>query len=490
VKFFSELRNIFQSADIVIAERLDTAEASFSITYNEIPTVDAIQNILNLIPQRDTIVLTLANDSGDVTSFNNHQTAPIDFLDLTDGMLSEDNIDVRIQIDKTVNKGRLSIYDYEAFVSDLLPRQLPEVMGWFSSHLTGLESLLFEVFDYDVSFATRTMAFESSENAAFKPMVSRTQRLTDCKETACFYNMNAFEVVPDDFIIQGIVSANARLQPLFESMATVLSLAYVSSSSSIEDGKLKLQISGQRTVNYDLKLTDINEDDKWQNIYTWIYTDGNPTDKALIAHNVISLHCKFEAILNLDGAVFDAIKTNYNLYLRSNVNKYLDMKRDIAKFIQDVVSQVGEYAVAILGKFKANLLAILGFIFTVVLTRIGSTQKWDDIFTKHTIYLMEVFLIGSLIYLVICVFETKFKLKKTRNGYLALKENYNDILSEAELNEAFKNDKLFTDTEKTAKRGMVIWSLAWGILLVLAGVVIECLTVNHGLIVWLWNKLF
>lgn len=490
MKLFSEIRDMFQCIGIQISERLDTTEASFSITYAALPTVKIFDEILGIIPNRDIMTLSLINDSGDILQFTNHQTEPVNYDTLINGLDSEDNIDVRIQINKNVSDGKFSIYDYDSFVKDLLARSSLEVMQWFSSRLFDQESLMFEVFDYDISFSTRTMAFESSIDATFRPMVGRKQRLSACKDTACFYNMNTFELIPDDFIIQGVVRANNHLHELFGKLATILSLVYISSSASISENAINIQINGQRTISYDLLITDVNEDNKWQNIYTWIFTDGNPTDKALIAHNVISLHCKFEALLNLDNTVFEAIKTNYNLYLRNNVNQYLDMKRDIAKFIQDVVAQVGDYAVAILGKFKNNLLAIFGFLFTVVLTRIGSTQKWEDIFTRHTVYLFEAFIGGSLVYLSICFFETRFKLMKTKKAYDALKENYKDVLSEAELNEAFKEDKLLLDTEKTTKRGMIGWSIVWGTLLILTIIVIECFTANHGLIAWLWSKLF
>ena len=301
--------------------------------------------------------------------------------------------------------------------------------------------------------------------------------------------MNTFEVIPDDFIIEGVMRSGDCLKPLFGKLATILSLVYVATSASISDRVISVQICGQRIASYELLVHDIQEDEKWQNIYTWIFTDGNPTDKALIAHNVISLHCKFEVLLNLDSTVFEAIKTNYNLYLRNNVNQYLDMKRDIAKFIQNVVAQVGDYALAILGKFKTNLIAIFGFLFTVVLTKIGGTQKWNEIFTRHTIYLIELFISGSLVYLVLCFFEIRFKLKKTRHGYNELKKNYEDVLSDAELKEAFKDDELMNETEKSTKRGMIGWSIAWGILLVIAILIIEICTTNHGLIVWLWNKI-
>lgn len=64
------------------------------------------------------------------------------------------------------------------------------------------------------------------------------------------------------------------------------------------------------------------------------------------------------------------------------------------------------------------------------------------------------------------------------------------MLTEAEIKEAFSDDKLLHDTERSAKHGMIGWSIAWGLLLVAAIVIIEVFTTNKGLIVWLWNKIF
>jgi len=490
VKLFSAIRSAFQLDDITIIERLNTVEASFTIEFQTLPNMESIQSICRLVPIRDTLTLTFKNDSEDIVRTTNQQTDPPDFSTLISNLTPADSIDIKIQIDKCVSNGKFSIYNFSAFTDDLLQRPILDVLYWFSERLQGQMSLKFEVFDCDVSFSTRTMVFESSENATFKPIVNRNQRLRSCKDTACFYNMNTFEVIPDDFIIEGIMRSGDCIKPLFGKLATVLSLAYVATSASISDEVITLQMSGQRIASYEWSVNDIQEDEKWQNIYTWIFTDGNPTDKALIVHNVISLHCKFTALINLDGTVFEAIKTNYNLYLRNNVNQYLEMKRDIAKFIQNVVAQVGDYAVAILGKFKTNLIAIFGFLFTVVLTKIGGTQKWDDIFTRHTIYLIELFVGGSLMYLVLCFFEIRFKLNKTKQGYMELKKNYQDVLSDAEIKEAFNDDKLLHDTEQSTKRGMIGWSIAWGTLMVATIVIIEVFTTNRGLIVWLWSKIF
>ena len=490
MKLLSEFSKVFQVDTLNVVERLSTVEASFSIVFQNLPSAEAIRSLCNCAPTRDSLKLILKNDSDDIVSITNLQTYEPDFTNLIYGMSPNDNIYINLQIDKNVNDGKFSIYDFTSFSEDLLHRSALEILRWFSVLMCRERMLKFEVFDYDISFSTRTIAFESSESAIFTPKIDRSQRLRACRDTAYFYNMDTLEVLPDDFIIEGVMRAGDCLRPLFSKLATILSLVYVANSSSINDKTLSIQINGHRIANYELPLDSIRENEKWQNIYTWIYTDGNPTDKALISHNVISLHCKFVALLEFDSAVFEAIKTNYNLYLRNNVQQYLDMKRDIAKFIQNVVARVGDYAVAILEKFKGNLIAIFGFLFTVVLTKIGGAQKWDEIFTRHTIYLIEIFVLGSLVYMFLCIFEIGYRLKKTKQGYIQLKENYKDVLTEAEIKEAFSDDKLLHDTERSAKHGMIGWSIAWGLLLVAAIVIIEVFTTNKGLIVWLWNKIF
>ena len=489
VGLFSIVNKVFSDVDIVVKERLDTVETCFNVIFDKLPSIETFNRIIENVPKRDSLKIILMNDSDDLMTITNDCIDTAKYSEFVEGMQNGDNIKISIQIDKTVKNNKFSIYSYETFSDDLISRPVSEIMRWFSSHLSAQESLIFEVFDYDISLSTRTIAFMSSKAATFIPSVNRISRLEDCKSNSSFYNMNLFELIPDDFIIQGVIQNDLRLQPLFNKIATILSIAYVSSSSSFTTDMIHVQINGQRTINYEIPIDSICGDEKWQNIYTWIYTDGNSTDKTLIVHNVITLYCKYESILYLDDTVFEAIKTNYNLYLRNNVDQYLNLKRDIAKFIKDTVGQVGEYAISILTKFKNNLLAIFGFLFTVVLTRIGNAQKWEDIFTRETIYVIEIFVIGSFIYLIICIFETLFKIKKSQYAYFCIKDNYKGVLSEAEITEAFDNDKLLNETKKSVINGIAIWSIIWGIILISAVLIIECLTTHQGLIVWMLKKL-
>ncbi|MBP2640993.1 MAG: hypothetical protein H6Q66_1944 [Firmicutes bacterium] len=490
MKLFSEIKRIFQCEELCISERRSTVEASLTTTIQRLPDISNIELICSLVPLRDTLTMSFKNDSNDILSVSNKLMIMPDFARLTEGMTQNDNIEIRIQIDKTVSANKFSIYNFDTFSEDLLRIPMVDILKWFSELFSSYEYLVFEVFDSNISFSSETMAFVSNESSVFSPSFTRSQRLRVCKETAYFYNMNTFEVIPEDFVIEGIEQNDNCFRPLFEKLATILSLIYVASSASIVETALNIQINGQRAITHSFDLESIRKNPKWLSIYYWIYTDGNPTDKALIAHNVISLHCKYADLLDIDEKVYDSIKSNYNLYLRNNVVHYLELKKDISKFIRDVVAQVGDYVVSTLNKFKTNLIAIFGFLFTVVLTKVGATQRWDNIFSRDAIYIIELVIIGSLVYLVICFFEVRYKLKKTEQAYNALKNNYEDILSEAEIKEAFGKDKLFVDAEKSTRKGIFLWSAIWGVLLIATIIIIEFITSNRGVFSWLLQKIF
>jgi len=489
MELLSEIKRVFQCEEIVISERMNTVETQFITTVQKLPEEERIQMLCDSIPERDNIKIILRNDSDRILVVTNKKSDDISYITLTDGLLHEDNIEITIQIDKWVSANRFSIYCYEAFTKDLLSYELVDILKWFSARLSSCEYLIFEVFDSDVSFSTGTMAFISNECLAFSPKISRAERLQVCRETSYFYDMNSFEVIPEDFSIEGIVQATNGLKPLFGKLCTILSIIYVSSSSSIIESTLSVQIIGQRATTCSFEMKSINENARWQTVYSWLFTDGNPTDKALIARNVISLHCKYTNFLDIDERVSDSIMTNYNLYLRNNVAQYLSLKRDISKYILSAMAQVGENVFSILNKLKTNLIAIFGFLFTVVLTKVGATQRWDNIFSRDTIYIIELVLIGSVIYIGICFFEARCKLKKAKEAYNALKRNYTDVLSTSEINEAFGEDKLYNDTEKSTRKGIILWTIIWVGLLAISITVTEFLTPDKGVLIWLIRRL-
>ena len=135
MKLFSEFYKVFQIDNISISERLNTAEASFTTKFQILPSIEAIRSLCNLIPDRDDFCLTFKNDSDDIVYVTNQSFALLDFSILTENLSLEDDIDVKIQIDKKVSDGKFSIYDFSSFSKDLSQRPILEILRWFSNQL-------------------------------------------------------------------------------------------------------------------------------------------------------------------------------------------------------------------------------------------------------------------------------------------------------------------------------------------------------------------
>ena len=188
------------------------------------------------------------------------------------------------------------------------------------------------------------------------------------------------------------------------------------------------------------------------------------------------MHCKYISVTEIDEKVMASIQSNYNLYLKENVKEYLDLKNKVAEFISETISKTGEYATGLLDKFKANIIAIFGFMFSVILANIVSDQPLDNIFTKEITTLAECVILGSFVYLVICYLQSCYEIQKVYDSYNQLKQNYNEILTEDDLHEIFGNDEILVTMKKTINKSKKIYMGIWILFLIGALIVVECLS--------------
>jgi hypothetical protein len=467
------LKTIFNLDKIIISERMKILESHFEVQKQFIPTIENIRNLFSLIPVRDSWRITFSTVDDDNISISNIDIVFDDkYKDFYEQLDEEDIVTVNVIVEKTIMENTFSIYCFNSFVEDLLSQKVERVMASFSKLLKQSEYIIFYLFDSNLYFSTTTMAFASGEKKFISRNLSRIKRLHECKEISYFYNFSEYELIPDDFMIE-IDCENNPLTKLFSEISTILSLAYISSTSSFEDDFLKGQICGQRNVDFNYQISDIIFNRELYKIYSWIYTDGNSVDKSIIARNIISLHCKYTDLLKTDEKTFLSIQSNYKLYLKDNAVQYIELKNKLAEFICEIISKIGDHATMILGNFKSNLIAIFGFFFSVVLVNITSQQPISNIFTKDITAIIELILFSSLGYLIICIIETKYKFKKTKNSYNSLKENYKSVLSETDINEVFKNDALLESAEKTVNRGIIWYGILWLVFLIIAFAFVE-----------------
>ena len=223
-------------------------------------------------------------------------------------------------------------------------------------------------------------------------------------------------------------------------------------------------------------------------IYEWVYTEGNIIDKLLIARNVISLHCKYVKLIDLDERTFESIKANHQLYLKDNVSKYIEAKESVSKFIVDIVSQIDENISKLTGELKNNFIALAGFFITVFLVNVASEQPLNNIFTKDVTKIFEIIIIFSIAYLFISVFYSKSRYKRQIKAFDLLKYNYADFLSEFETNEIFNQNKEFLKVKKDYKKHVIILSIIWAVLILITFIITENVG-DDSFFKCLWNIL-
>jgi len=460
--------------DIVVSERMKVYEASFKFDIENAPAYSYFSNIIQFVSQRDRIKIILEDEAERIFDFSN--TSEESYKAYIRDALVDEIVDVRIKIDKDVIDDHFSVYAFNEFVNDILSLSIEEVMISFSDLLKQVsEILVFDIYDTVRMFATKSMFFVPFGNSVTNSEFNRSQRIEKCKEVSYFYNFDTYELLPDDFKLMIDYESNP-LTELFQKLTFLLSISFIATSSSISGSYLKGIINGQRTMEYQCEINQLPNNKNLYSIYNWIYTEGNAIDKAIIARNVISLHCKYVPVTEIDDKVMASIQSNYNLYLKENVKEYLDLKNKVAEFISETISKTGEYATGLLDKFKGNIIAIFGFMFSVILANVVSDQPLDNIFTKEITTLVECVIVGSFVYLVICYLQSRYEIQKVYDSYNQLKQNYKEILTEEDLHEIFGDDEMLFKVKKTISKSEKIYMGMWILFLISVLIVVECLS--------------
>lgn len=473
MNYLSGIQQAFHSSSMNIEERMKVVYIKLSVFPSNLPSYEDLCALISSFPHRDTLVFSMTDDAGsslrigpDTDFTKNH------YADFQSDLYEADPVLVSIEINKHVAENQMSIYCYQKFCADLLNLSPTDVLLAFAGLYSEATHLYFEVFDEDIFFRTGTMAFSSANHSISWELSNRNIMLEKCRSASCFYHQAIYPLLPEDFNIEVDYAGNP-LSQLFSQISTALSLAYLATTSSIVNDKLRIQITGQRSIDFMTPLAKIRPNTELYKIYHWIFTDGNVVDKALLARNSISAHCKFTEISNLDGKTFASIQANYNLYLKDNVSKYIELTNTMAGFIQETTNNVGDCISKLLGHLKSNLIAVGSFIFSVFLANIVSDQPLDNIFTYDITIIMYFVFAGSLVYYVLSVLEVLNKKKRLCKQYDDIVAHYEKVLSREEIQQITDNGQPLTKAQRALNRGMIGWSITWILLILIAFVIID-----------------
>ncbi len=476
----NELINLFGTVTPCISERIGVLEVSFQTMGCNLPKEEQVIKILANFPFRDHVKLTLTNEVEANLVYDNHtQPDPDSVNEFYSYVEEQDNIRVSLDITKKIDEDSLSIYNFVDFSRFLLSKNLIEVLDLFTKLLEHRNTIFFELYDWNEIFFTNSIVFKSSNSKKMNNKFVREEQFNNCRQSSCFYNINDFYLIPDDFEII-MNCSNNPLEKLFNQVKTILSLIYISDSAFIDNKILSIQILGQRNLSKSIFLDsmDLSTNEELFRIYKWIYTDGNVVDKAAIARNVLSLHCKYTDIFSIDEKTFASMLSNFRLYQRNNVSQYIAVKNKLADYILEVANSTSDIIIGLSDKMKSNFIAVVSFLFTVVLVNIVSSAPLDNIFTKDITFLIDLILLGSFGYLFFSIKETNYKLQKIINGYNAIKENYKDLLDEQDIELIFNNDELINSNIREIKKKKDLYTKIWIVSILSALVLFELVSAD------------
>lgn len=455
----------FQQKKIHFSENCDQLKikySSSSLMYD----YEGVKELFGHIPERDklTAEVSYGEDESIQINLDNFENNYLDEIQRLNDYLSDDEeLEVKITIQKEIQQARLSIYDFSKFSSWFFDKGLMDFLECCNMLKKDYhQSILFECLDDDVSLRGGFINFASEGNEV-NILDSRQIRIDPLgrQEVCGIVSDISIIFTPDDFHIVGQTrNFPKKYINYLNWLEMIFSLAYISNQSIFTKDTVQVILKGYRLVEDQVNFQQGEYNHNFFNIYDWVYSAGNLSDKVTLARNLISLSCKWKSILVVDEAVLPAIQSNYNLYIQGNVKDYLTLKKEVSTTLQNYCNNVSNAINKYTGGLKANFIAFLGYITTLLFTK-GIQKDTTAIFTQEISILTSIILVGSLLICFISIIELCLKYRYFNKMIEGLKSQYSDVMEEAEIKRVVDDNPLLCTAKSNFWWSLGIVSVIW-----------------------------
>lgn len=463
-----------------VNDNLMNTTISKEINFVQIPSEVDIKRIFKEFNERDVVEIYLKDESDDSITICSTTSDWEKYNEFIDSNLEiNPKVMLCVNIKKEISNKKISIYNIDSFFKNFLNNTILENLEFFNYRFTFDSSIIFVNYDNDYMFNTSSIIMVNNDKEIIMNQLNRLDLLERCNSVSNFANSFEYALLPEDFAIIATNMNNEFVDRLHE-LKILFSLLYISDYSIIEEKKIKLKLNGYRNNDYIIeydKFFYIDRYEEFYKIYTWIFQDANEYDKMQLTRQVISMFCKYTDILSIDEKTFLSIKSNYNIYLKKNVDKYIELKKKLTEFIISTSSQINEVINNFISNFEKNIFTFLTFILGTVITNIVSERPLDNILTTDIVIIIGVILLGSCVYLTVTIIETYCKFLSYKKNYYNLKDSYRDILNQEDINIIFNSDIEYINNKKSVISVSVFFSVLW-ILMIL--VIFVLITVNSN----------
>ncbi|MDY0954207.1 hypothetical protein SOM22_06430 [Stenotrophomonas rhizophila] len=393
---FQAIARASLASSLAVTDRLDQYELSFSVAPG---TPDVSAYLLDLLSAMDGISsrdefefhVTLDGDHKAVVASGATEISEISAHLAGHSMFSD--MEVRVVVRKHWVDGALSIYDMGAFGEYLVKAQVSKLLDLLWQRFNG--ALVFECYGLKQEFGTTIIRFvpwlkgRRTSPEQYDAEVRRAEFSAFRDNTHAVGLKSSF--LPSDMWLVG-ASPDPSIQAFFDRACAALCVMFLSNSSELsKSNELEYKIIGYRSI---LGLAElgplVHSLAALYKIYTWAYSSGGSADKIGLARNVISLHVSALQDLRDDGVVWNAIQSNYQIYLKGNIAAYLDVKSRIAELLVDTSAKAHSAAQGLVAAFKSGVALVTTFVLGVVVVNGVKDSGLSGFFSLPYLYVLGV----------------------------------------------------------------------------------------------------
>lgn len=462
------LNEFFNSFDgVSIRETLNHLKIATRDLGDFKPTLTKLFDELKTISSRDSYELFVEIDGSSV-SIGNTSRDSYDIISdhIEDCYEAESEYEIELKVEKNVVDKTVSVYfidEFSAYLEDETPNNILTTLSTMFS-----EKLYFEVFSTIQPFYSNTIVFYQKDyfpdNFTQSEPEIRAKQIEMFSEN-CHFTSLEMKFLPSDFSFIKRPDTASKIAKYFDGLASVLSVVFISNTSEItSDGKLSYKINGYKMISCDeAEFTDISDFGELPHkIYSWAYEGGNKVDKLGLVRNVLSIHLDDKNRIRFDSEAWEAIKSNYQVYLKENLQSYLEVKNKIGEFIIDSTAKTYGIADQLLESLKNNILVLVTFLLTVVLVNGLKDNGYKMVFSDGYLAIVLILTLVSIVWLVMTLLETN---KRFESASATIKDiltlNYQKVIMESEIEDVVNPviDKNRIYLKSQLKRYGIWWSV-------------------------------
>lgn len=427
----------------------DFNEFTIGYSYQTIllPTEETIKNILAEVKNSDTCSVYLSINQGEPIIIKDDDNFSSSFKDLNNLLSSHEEgekINVKINIYKTPTNNQFHFYSKDCFFNYIKSFDSLSLANFFSSNIFNHTSKIYLLINDFVGTLNSNRLFIAEQyKAEDEDYDYREKRISNIVSNNHSSFFGKLKVLPEDFIFEGNGEMDLSTLKRFQRLGKILLISSIFDITDLTKENFYYKLNGYKSISESIEASNINTEnlDDFYNIYLWIYSSGNILDKIGLARNLISLHLKKDSSLELEGDVFESLKSSYKIYEKQNVKQYIEVRNKMSDQILDYGKRVASFTDNFANGFQKSALSLVTFFSSLIVTRILATPKNNSDFIMYSTLITIVFIGITLVYMIISRFELNEQEIRFKKSYKDFKTRYTDLLTEEDIARILNNDE-------------------------------------------------